>query len=224
MIILEKLCGRDSEILIRNKEEFFRSITQGTILTYIGLHILDKVVDIPLTQRIYVDSSILASFLKVERINVDNSGLLPELIEAYAKFLVIGGSVVENSKFINRLKQSYPSKNFYGLSGYNVDIERAKELAVDVDITFLSMGNPLQERFAEVLLPYAKGIICCGAMVSQFNSGDFYPRIFVTLNLRWVFRLYKEQVARGRFLKSVRNLLIMYLWRLKFLCIKVFGK
>jgi len=119
------------------------------------------------------------------------------------------------------LKQLVPGLTIAGTyPGFNSGPEQAKQLAMQLgdSLVVCGMGAPLQEEFLCSLRDTTwRGIgFTCGGFLDQLVvKVDYYPRWINRMNLRFIYRLYKEparlwrrylieyQVFVGRFLKAI---------------------
>lgn len=73
----------------------------------------------------------------------------------------------------------------------------------DFNFIVLGLGSPLQERLSLEITAYLndKGyrgiVLTCGGFISQtaigsLNNNEFYPKWINKLNLRWLYRCYKQ--------------------------------
>ena len=106
------------------------------------------------------------------------------------------------------LKESYPNLNLVGMSnGYEKDKDKIFEKIVKTkpDIVLVALGIPLQEKLIyKHLDKLDKGIVV--GVVGSFDviSGHKKraPKIFIKLNLEWLYRILKEPKRLKRFYDS----------------------
>lgn len=128
----------------------------------------------------------------------DFSGIADEIfkssIRSNFKILFIGGTKSEINKFLKIIRTKYPSLNCSGLNGYD-ELKKLKNISKnEFDIVVYGLGAPLQEETALNYKLKFKVSFTCGAFISQTakKGGDYYPFIFQKLNLKWLYRIYKE--------------------------------
>lgn len=171
---------------------------------------------------IFVDGSILVAAIKilygktVTRRSFDMTSLAPELLsyaEQNKKTIYIVASKQEQiEKAISIFKEKYP---FLQLSGYRngyfsseneIDTEVAHIKEVNPDFLIVGMGVLMQEKF--LLKVKSKGYqgigFTCGGFIHQTskNEIEYYPAWANKLNLRFIYRIYKEKHTRKRYLQA----------------------
>lgn len=171
---------------------------------------------------IFADGSILVAAIRliygkrVTRRSCDMTSLAPELLsyaETHNKFLYIVASRQEQvEKAVGIFKKRYPKLNVAGYrNGYFVS-EKEQELEIQhivkmrPDYLIVGMGALMQEQF----LLKAKnagfdGIgFTCGGFIHQTAKDkiDYYPGWVDLMNLRFLYRMYKEKHTRKRYLQA----------------------
>jgi N-acetylglucosaminyldiphosphoundecaprenol N-acetyl-beta-D-mannosaminyltransferase len=147
---------------------------------------------------------------RIQRKSPDFSSYFTELFEWLdqhgKKTAFIGGSPEEIRVFTERVTGLYPGiQAVLTVSGYERDDEEVvqKVLSGGPEVILLGMGSPRQELFALLLKNRnCKGtIITCGAFISQTATGgeEYYPVWINSLNLRWVYRIFREPVLFRRY-------------------------
>lgn len=171
---------------------------------------------------IFADGSILVAAIKtlygktVTRRSFDMTSLAPELLsyaEQNKKTIYIVASKQEQvEKAISIFKERYPHLRFSGYrNGYfssedEMDIEAAHITEVNPDFLIVGMGVLMQEKF--LLKVKSKGFqgigFTCGGFIHQTskNEIEYYPAWADKLNLRFVYRMYKEKHTRKRYLQA----------------------
>lgn len=160
---------------------------------------------------IFVDGILLVKLLeikykkKIERVSFDMTSLAPIVFEFAVKnkkslfFIGTKEGIIEKS--IKNIKSKYPDLNVVGYRhGYFINkkeyysvVNKVKE--INPDIVIAGMGTPLQELFLLDLRASGwngTGFTCGGFLEQTANNINYYPYIFDKLNLRWLYRLYKE--------------------------------
>ena len=106
------------------------------------------------------------------------------------------------------LKESYPNLNLAGMSnGYEKDKDKIFEKIVKTkpDIVLVALGIPLQEKLIyKHLDKFDKGIFVGVGGSFDVISGHKKraPKIFIKLNLEWLYRILKEPKRLKRFYDS----------------------
>ena len=106
------------------------------------------------------------------------------------------------------LKESYPNLNLVGMSnGYEKDKDKIFEKIVKTkpDIVLVALGIPLQEKLIyKHLDKFDKGIFVGVGGSFDVISGHKKraPKIFIKLNLEWLYRILKEPKRLKRFSDS----------------------
>lgn len=106
------------------------------------------------------------------------------------------------------LKESYPNLNLVGMSnGYEKDKDKIFEKIVKTkpDIVLIALGIPLQEKLIyKHLDKFDKGIFVGVGGSFDVISGHKKraPKIFIKLNLEWLYRILKEPKRLKRFYDS----------------------
>ena len=171
---------------------------------------------------IFADGSILVGAIlslygkKVKRYSFDMTSVAPILFK-YAvnnrKTVYIVASRQEQvEKAAEILKQRYPALCFVGLrNGYfeneqDVEDEVKKIVSVNPDFLIVGMGIIKQERFLlRVKEAGFQGIgFTCGGFIHQTAQDqiDYYPVWIDWMNLRFLYRMYKEPHTRKRYIKA----------------------
>ena len=201
-------------------------IKQGRIYTFLNpvsyLYALDNKKLFGKFDGIFVDGSILVSAIrllyrkKVHRRSFDMTSLAPELF-AYAEkkgksIYLIASKQIQIKKAMNVFCQSYPNLNFVGYR--NGFFSSTKEMEEEVkhicnlapDFLIVGMGVLTQEKFLlKVKDAGFKGIgITCGGFIHQTAENEvcYYPIWIDRMNLRFLYRIYKEPHTRMRYLKA----------------------
>jgi len=141
---------------------------------------------------------------KVERVSFDFSSIAGEVFEyAIENRLTVSfvGSKQENlDKFLTEIRNIYPELRIgYVTSGF-FDAESQRDEAIfhaaSSDIVITAMGAPHQEQFLlDLSLTGWRGMgFTCGGFFDQTAEAgtSYYPAIINRLELRWLYRLYKE--------------------------------
>jgi N-acetylglucosaminyldiphosphoundecaprenol N-acetyl-beta-D-mannosaminyltransferase len=135
------------------------------------------------------------------RMSFDNSSLAPAVFKMAAAqqrtVALIGARPGVANKARIELEKTFPELNIVGtISGYvdtNLAIEQLMELSPDIIIC--GMGVGLQERLLLSLrdLGWNGWGFTCGGFLDQLAQGyRYYPSWIDSMNLRWLYRLYRE--------------------------------
>ena len=150
----------------------------------------------------------LFQFIPGERGAFDMSSLAPQIIqgcvEKKSAVLFVGGTFQDALIFEQKLKSRYPKLNLLVKEGFQTDQKAILELVHRNSIKYFicGMGAPKQERLVTEI--FAKtGIYCftCGGFITQMAKADhtdYYPPLVVRLNIRFIYRLFKEPHVRMR--------------------------
>jgi len=161
---------------------------------------------------IIVIISIFISCIGHPKTNFENPEVVEELLikcNDLSKSIFIYGSKQEViNKFATNIKNKYPNIKVVGLrNGYTTNkskvIEKIKNS--DTDIILVGLGIPNQELFInEIYQEYSKGIFIGVGGSLDVLSGykKRAPKIFVKLNLEWLYRIIKEPSRIKRFYKN----------------------
>lgn len=171
---------------------------------------------------IFADGSILVAAIKVlygksiTRRSFDMTSLAPQLLsyaEQNKKTIYIVASKQEQvEKAVNIFKERYPNlqitgyRNGYFTSDSEMDKEAKFITETNPDFLIVGMGALMQEQFLlKVKLAGFKGIgFTCGGFIHQTskNEIEYYPVWANKLNLRFVYRMYKEKHTRKRYIQA----------------------
>lgn len=186
---------------------------------------------------IFADGSILVAAIKtlygkaVERRSFDMTSLAPELFsfaERQGKTVYIVASRQEQvERAIGIFKERWPGLKFAGhRNGYfssesEMDEEAAKIVAAAPDFLIVGMGMLAQERFLLRVRDVGfQGIgFTCGGFIHQTarNEIDYYPGWVDRMNLRFLYRMYREKHTRKRYMQAA------LLFPARFLYERLFG-
>lgn len=171
---------------------------------------------------IFADGSLLVAAIKllygekVTRRSFDMTSLAPQLFQ-YAEdnkktIYIVASKQEETEKAIEIFKERYPNLKFAGYrNGYfSNEKEQEKEAAnitqLNPDFLIVGMGALMQEKFLlKVKKAGYQGIgFTCGGFIHQTskNEIDYYPKWIDRMNLRFIYRMYKEKHTRKRYLTA----------------------
>lgn len=171
---------------------------------------------------IFADGSLLVAAIKmlygknVTRRSFDMTSLAPELLsyaEEHGKTVYIVASKQEQvEQAVQIFKERYPNLQFAGYrNGYFSSEEEQNKAAETItklnpDFLIVGMGALMQERFLlKVKEVGFQGIgFTCGGFIHQTskNEIDYYPTWIDRMNLRFLYRMYKEKHTRKRYLQA----------------------
>lgn len=171
---------------------------------------------------IFADGSILVAAIKlvygkdVTRRSFDMTSLAPDLLsyaETHGKSVYIVASRQEQvEKAVGIFKERYPKllvvgyRNGYFASEKEQDEEVRHIVEVNPDFLIVGMGALMQERFLLKVKDFGyRGIgFTCGGFIHQTAKDeiDYYPAWVNRMNLRFLYRMYKEKHTRKRYLQA----------------------
>lgn len=181
---------------------------------------------------IFADGSLLVAAIrmfygkKVTRRSFDMTSVAPLLFE-YAqnnqKSLYIVASKQEQvEKAVRIFQERYPDIKIIGFrNGYFQDEEEQldearKIVALNPDFLIVGMGILMQEKFLlKVKDAGYKGIgFTCGGFIHQTAKDeiDYYPEWIDRMNLRFLYRMYKEPHTRIRYFKAGLIFPVRFAW------------
>lgn len=186
---------------------------------------------------IFADGSILVAAIKlvygksVTRRSFDMTSLAPELLsyaEKHGKSVYIVASQQKQvEKAVSIFKKRYPKllvvgyRNGYFASEKEQNEEARHIVGVNPDFLIVGMGALMQERFLlKVKDSGYRGIgFTCGGFIHQTAKDeiDYYPACIDRMNLRFVYRMYKEPHTRKRYLQAA------LLFPARFIAERLFG-
>ena len=210
----EKLTLR--EVLIENRKVY-------TFLNPVSyLSALDNKELFARFDGIFADGSILVAAIKlvyrktVTRRSFDMTSLAPELL-SYAEannssVYIVASRQEQVEKAVGIFKERYPKllvvgyRNGYFASEKEQDEEARHIVGVNPDFLIVGMGALMQERFLlKVKDAGYRGIgFTCGGFIHQTAKDeiDYYPAWVDRMNLRFLYRMYKEKHTRKRYLQA----------------------
>lgn len=171
---------------------------------------------------IFADGSILVAAIRlfynkaVTRRSFDMTSLAPELL-AYAEtngksIYIVASQQEQVERAVNIFKERYPKLTVAGYRNGYFASEKEKELEaqhiaeVSPDYLIVGMGALMQEQFLlKVKDAEFDGIgFTCGGFIHQTAKDeiDYYPGWVDRMNLRFLYRMYKEKHTRKRYLQA----------------------
>lgn len=181
---------------------------------------------------IFADGSILVSAIKlcygkkVRRVSFDMTSLAPYLLtyaEANAKTVYIVASTQSQvEKAVKIFKEQYPGlriagyRNGYFASEEEKQMEAKHIMELNPDFLIVGMGALMQEQFLlKVKKLGYRGIgFTCGGFIHQTaeNQMYYYPKWIDQMNLRFLYRMYKEKHTRTRYLQAAFLFPARFIW------------
>ena len=199
---------------------------KGRIYTFLNpvsyLSALDNKAMFTRFDGIFADGSILVAAIKtiygkhVTRRSFDMTSIAPELLsfaETNKKTVYVVASRQEQvEKAVGIFKERYSDlcvcgyRNGYFTSEVEMDKEAEHIEALNPDFLIVGMGALMQERFLlKVKDAGYRGIgFTCGGFIHQTanNEIDYYPAWVDRMNLRFLYRMFKEKHTRKRYAQA----------------------
>ena len=199
---------------------------KGRIYTFLNpvsyLSALDNKAMFTRFDGIFADGSILVAAIKtiygkhVTRRSFDMTSIAPELLsfaETNKKTVYVVASRQEQvEKAVGIFKERYADlcvcgyRNGYFTSEVEMDKEAEHIAALNPDFLIVGMGALMQERFLlKVKDAGYRGIgFTCGGFIHQTanNEIDYYPAWVDRMNLRFLYRMFKEKHTRKRYAQA----------------------
>jgi N-acetylglucosaminyldiphosphoundecaprenol N-acetyl-beta-D-mannosaminyltransferase len=145
--------------------------------------------------------------LDLKRTSFDMTSLAPIVFKNCVKnnktIYFVGAKSQEINKSINIISQHYPNLKISGYrNGYFENSESRKEeidriVRLKPHVVVVGMGTPLQEEFLLDIKNegwIGTGFTCGGFLHQTQEKLYYYPKIIDALNLRWLYRLFKERL------------------------------
>lgn len=185
----------------------------------------------------FADGSILVSAIKIvygkkiTRRSFDMTSMAPLLFD-YAEnngksIYIVASKQDEVEKAVGIFKERYPKldiigyRNGYFSSEEEMDIEAKRIVDINPDFVIIGMGVIMQERFLiKVKKAGFKGIgFTCGGFIHQTakNEIEYYPEWVDRMNIRFLYRMYKEPHTRKRYIQAA------LLFPARFIYERIFG-
>lgn len=156
----------------------------------------------------------------VKRQSFDFTSLAPKVftycVENKKSVFFAGGSKREVEDFVEKITSLYSDLDVSGfINGYE-SIEEIASAVKDssADVVILGLGSIKQDIVANKVKDDAT-CFTCGAFISQTansDGNDYYPHIINKLNLRWLFRILKEDRVLQRVLIKYPHFLVVFLF------------
>lgn len=146
--------------------------------------------------------------LVVSRLSFDRGSIADDFLDycekKKLKIAFIGASQNEFLIFIEKIQSFWPGLVLDGSrNGFfnDNDLPAIIDSLEFTDVVVLGLGSPLQERIGSILKDNLLNctIITCGGFITQFSMADnYYPYWINSLNLRWLYRMYKHKHVRQK--------------------------
>ena len=209
---------------------------EGRVYTFLNpVSYIDAIDNRPLFQAfdgIFSDGSLLVAAIrmlygkKVTRRSFDMTSVAPLLFEYAQKYqksiYIVASKQEEVEKAVSIFYERYPNMQIVGYrNGYFHDEEEQlnearKIVALNPDFLIVGMGILMQERFLlKVKETGFRGIgFTCGGFIHQTAKDeiDYYPQWVDRMNLRFLYRMYKEPHTRIRYLKAGFIFPVRFAW------------
>ena len=178
---------------------------------------------------IYIDGILLIFLLRLfsirsYRFSFDMTSLAPlvfeDAINHNKKIYFVGSKQEEILEFIDKIKKEYPQLNVIGFRNGYFNEQTKKESIEEIfllqpDIVISGMGTPFQEQFILDLKEAGwngTGYTCGGFFHQTAKNITYYPKIFDTLHLRWLYRIYDEPKLLRRYIVLYPKSILIYIF------------
>ena len=227
--ILEKIYNEEENIFYSILEDFLTTNKKKFIITVNPEIIMKSYKNIEIKEMLLNDNNILVpdgiSIIKKakqyninikERITgVDISSKALEICNKNKKSIYLFGSKKEVlDKLIININQKYPNINIVGFSdGYVEDKDKIMQeiISLSPDLILIALGVPNQELLINKYIEKAKkGVFIGVGGTFDVLSGckKRAPKLFIKLNLEWMYRIICEPTRLKRFIQN--NIVFMF--------------
>ena len=213
LLLKEHLINNEKKFIVTaNPETFMKSLNDNdiqkllsdkeTILVPDGIGVVKaaKMLDIDIKERIT---------------GVDISSKALEICNKNKKSIYLFGSKKEVlDKLIININQKYPNINIVGFSdGYVEDKDKIMQeiISLSPDLILIALGVPNQELLINKYIEKAKkGVFIGVGGTFDVLSGckKRAPKLFIKLNLEWMYRIICEPTRLKRFIQN--NIVFMF--------------
>lgn len=213
--------------LFSQKGKIYTFLNPVSYLTALNNQLLFKKFD-----GIFADGSVLVFAIRllygyrVVRRSFDMTSIVPYLlqyVEENSKTIYIVASKQEQIEHtVEILKKRYANlriigyRNGYFSSDADMDREALHIIALNPDFLIVGMGALMQEKFLlKVKEMGYQGIgFTCGGFIHQTakNQIHYYPEWIDKMNLRFVYRMYKEKHTRKRYMQAALLFPARFIW------------
>lgn len=227
--ILEKIYNEEENIFYSILEDLLTTNKKKFIITVNPEIIMKSYKNIEIKKMLLNDNNILVpdgiSIIKKakqyninikERITgVDISSKALEICNKNKKSIYLFGSKKKVlDKLIISIKQKYPNINIVGFSdGYVEDKDKIMKeiISLSPDLILIALGVPNQELLINKYIEKAKKGVFIG-VGGTFDVLSGYkkraPKLFIKLNLEWLYRIICEPTRLKRFIQN--NIVFMF--------------
>ena len=227
--ILEKIYNEEENIFYNILEDLLTTNKKKFIITVNPEIIMKSYKNIEIKEMLLNDNNILVpdgiSIIKKakqyninikERITgVDISSKALEICNKNKKSIYLFGSKKEVlDKLIININQKYPNINIVGFSdGYVEDKDKIMQeiISLSPDLILIALGVPNQELLINKYIEKArKGVFIGVGGTFDVLSGckKRAPKLFIKLNLEWLYRIICEPTRLKRFIQN--NIVFMF--------------
>lgn len=227
--ILEKIYNEEENIFYSILEDLLTTNKKKFIITVNPEIIIKSYKNIEIKEMLLNDNNILVpdgiSIIKKakqyninikERITgVDISSKALEICNKNKKSVYLFGSKKEVlDKLIININQKYPNINIVGFSdGYVEDKDKIMQeiISLSPDLILIALGVPNQELLINKYIEKAKkGVFIGVGGTFDVLSGckKRAPKLFIKLNLEWLYRIICEPTRLKRFIQN--NIVFMF--------------
>ena len=187
---------------------FYKGVRM-TFLNHYSYYILNKKLRLLDKVDLYADGLLFvlqnkmvrqSKLVSHNRISFDFTSIASDCFKYCKKngltILLVGGTLVENLKTVEILKDKFDYKKINGIDGFNENLtQQLKVTKWNNESVFIiiGMGTPLQEDLLlELYNENYYGISTCGGFITQTanKSGEYYPIWADKYNLRWLYRIF----------------------------------
>ena len=227
--ILEKIYNEEENLFYKKLENLLITNKKKFIITVNPEIIMKSYKNIQIKEMLLNDNNILVpdgiSIIKKakqyninikERITgVDISSKALEICNKNKKSIYLFGSKKEVlDKLIININQKYPNINIVGFSdGYVEDKDKIMQeiISLSPDLILIALGVPNQELLINKYIEKAKkGVFIGVGGTFDVLSGckKRAPKLFIKLNLEWLYRIICEPTRLKRFIQN--NIVFMF--------------
>lgn len=181
---------------------------------------------------IFADGSILVLAIRllyskrVTRRSFDMTSIVPKLLDYAVEndktIYIVASKQVATERAVEIIKKCYPAVQIIGYrNGYfsseeemRIEVEHIVEL--NPDFLIVGMGVLMQEDFLyRVKRNGYLGIgFTCGGFIHQTSKNEinYYPGWVDKMNMRFIYRMYKEKHTRKRYLMAAFLFPLKFIW------------
>ena len=227
--ILEKIYNEEENIFYSILEDLLTTNKKKFIITVNPEIIMKSYKNIEIKEMLLNDNNILVPYgisiikkakqyninIKERITGVDISSKALEICNKNKKSIYLFGSKKEVlDKLIININQKYPNINIVGFSdGYVEDKDKIMQeiISLSPDLILIALGVPNQELLINKYIEKAKkGVFIGVGGTFDVLSGckKRAPKLFIKLNLEWLYRIICEPTRLKRFIQN--NIVFMF--------------